>query len=721
MALKSAARWVVWSVLFIIPFLPLVVFNDTFFPFITSKGFVFRMLVEVGVGAWLLLALSDKAYRPKFSWTLALYAGLMAWMFVANLFAVNAHKAFWSNYERMDGWVTIVHVFLFFIIATSVLSADKLWKRWWMTVLGASVLVAGHGVLQLLCAGNACAQNFPIHQGGARVDANFGNAIYLAVYFMFTVLVAVWQAIESKGWLRYSLIALAVLETILIFFSATRGVILGLFAAAGFVALLWMTSAKGKGRTIAAGVIAALVLMAGGFFLIRDSSFVQNEPTLTRLASVFNASELKVRMTLWGMALQGSAERPITGWGQEGYNYVFNKYYQPSLYAQEPWFDRAHNMYLDWLIAGGIPALLLFVGLLGTAMLALYRSKVPKAQKLLLLGALAGYALQAVTAFDNLFSYVLLAGVLAMAHDASARPVKRFQELAEVDSNTLGTVGAPVLLVATVAVLWVVNIPSMQAAGDLIKATRQAQNPSVAIATYTQAVNRGSFASQEIDEQILTYANAIGNIPSVPADVRQAVFTFALTEMQKEVLRTSTDARTRLIYAGGLRSAGDIAGFNKEIDAALALSPKKQTLYIQKGIVAWQAGDKASAAKLFQQAYDLDTSFKTVAMYAAIGRIITGDIVGGKALLVEKHGTTAIDDDILRFAFYEGKMFSELVDSAKAGVENSPQNPQSHLILVQAYILAGRLAEARTELQATLTAFPETATAAAPFSKQLGL
>ncbi len=715
------AQWVAWGALFAIPFLPLVVFNDTFFPFITSKGFLFRILIGIAAGAWLLLALSDKKYRPKFSWTLGLYAGLIAWMFIANLFAVNAHKAFWSNFERMDGWITIVHVFVFFIVATSVLSADKLWKRWWMTVLGASVLVAGHGVLQLLCAGNACAQNFPIHQGGARLDANFGNAIYFAVYLMFTVFVAIWQAIESKGWLRYSLIALAVLQVILIFFSATRGVMLGLFAAAGLVALLWAASSKGNGRKVAVGVVAGLVLIAGGFFLARDSAFVQNEPTLTRLASVFNASELEVRSTLWGMALKGAGERPITGWGQEGYNYVFNKYYHPSLYAQEPWFDRAHNMYLDWLIAGGFPAFLLFIGLLGSGLFALYRSSVPKAQKLLLLGALAAYALQSVTAFDNLFSYLLLAAVLAMAHDASARPIKRFEELAEIKGDTLGTVVAPVVLVATIAVVWMVNAPGMQAAGDLIRAAQQAQNPTNALASYTQAVGRGSFATQEINEQLLAYANTIGGQPTVPMDIRQAAFTLALSEMQKEIQRAPNDARTRLIYAGGLRSAGDFAGFIREIDAAIALSPKKQNLYIQKGIALWQSGDKAGAATLFQSAYELDTSFKNTATYAAVGRIITGDTDGGRALLMEKHGTTAIDDDVLRFAYFEAKMFSELIESAKARIQNAPQDPQARFILVQAYMFAGRVAEARTELTETVAAYPQVKDVAAQLAKQLGL
>lgn len=721
MAIQSFAKWTVWSVLFLIPFLPLVVFNDTFFPFITSKGFLFRILVEIGVGAWILLALCDKRYRPKFSWTLVLYGALIAWMFVANLFAVNAHKAFWSNYERMDGWITIVHVFAFFIIASSVLSADKLWKKWWMTMIAASTLVAGHGLLQLLCANASCAAQFPIHQGGARLDANFGNAIYFAVYLMFMVLIALWQAIESKGWLRYLLVALAVLQTILIFFSATRGVILGLFAALGFVAFLWILSSKGKGRVIAGSILAGLVLIAGGFFLMRDSAFVQNDPTLTRLASIFNAQELKVRGTLWNMAGQGFAARPITGWGQEGYNYVFNTYYHPSLYAQEPWFDRAHNMYLDWLIAGGLPAFLLFVGLLIVAGLALYRSSVPKPQKILLLGALVGYALQAVTAFDNLFSYVLLASVLAMAHDASARPVKRFNELPEASSTTLSTVAMPVVLVATVAIVWLVNMPGMQAANDLIVGAQQAQNPQAAFAAYKTALSRGSFATQEINEQVLTYANMLASQPSVPMDVKQAAFTLALTEMQKEVQRAPKDARVRLMYAGGLRSAGDLAGFNAEIDAAIALSPKKQNLYIQKGIAAWQSGNRVDAGKLFDYAYQLDTSFPNVATYAAIGRMINGDQQGARELLIQAHGTTAVDDDTLRYAFYEQKMYPELVESAKARVKNMPQDPQSYMILVQAYVLSGRMNEARGELEAAAAAFPQMAATFAEVKKQLGL
>lgn len=713
MALKSAARWAVFGVLFIIPFLPLFVANGFFFPFITSKGFAFRILVEIGVGAWVLLAFADKNYRPKFSWTLALYTAFVVWMFIADLFAVNPHKAFWSNYERMDGWVTMIHAFLFFIVAGSVLSAEKLWKRWWLTVLGASVLVSLYGLWQLF--GFAA-----IHQGGTRADASFGNAIYLAVYLMFTVLVALWQAIESRGWLRYALVALAAIQVVIIFATATRGVILGLFAAAIFVSVAWAMKSGGKGKNVAIGAIVALVLVAGGFFLARDTQFVRSEPTLARLATVFEAGELKVRSTLWGMAYEGFLERPITGWGQEGYNYVFNKYYKPSLYAQEAWFDRAHNTYLDWLIAGGAPALILFLVLLVSALVALYRGSGSKAEKFLLMGALVGYALQAVSAFDNLFSYILLAAILAVAHERSARPIEQFERRGEAGSTALGTAVAPVVLVATIAALWIVNVPGMQGSGDLIAAAQQGGNPSAALAAYQKASSSGSFATQEIAEQALTFATNVGQQAAVPAETRGSLYVFALGLMQKEATRAPQDARIRLMYAQGLRAAGDTQGYEREIEAARSLSPKKQTILFQKGITEWQAGDRTTAARDFEEGYELDTSFASAAEYAAVGRIITGDVAGGKALLVEKFGTPYVDNDLLRFAYYDAKLYSDLVEVAKLHVANVPADVNAHFLLAQAYAVAGRFQEARAEVQATIAAHPDAASAGAQLLQQLG-
>ncbi|HQT83005.1 MAG TPA: hypothetical protein PLW99_02565, partial [Candidatus Paceibacterota bacterium] len=74
---KQIARWTALTALFLIPFTPLLITNSYFFPFITGKAFYFRILVEILVAAWVVLALLDKEYRPRFSWIGAAVVGFV--------------------------------------------------------------------------------------------------------------------------------------------------------------------------------------------------------------------------------------------------------------------------------------------------------------------------------------------------------------------------------------------------------------------------------------------------------------------------------------------------------------------------------------------------------------------------------------------------------------------------------------------------------------------
>ena len=531
--------------------------------------------------------------------------------------------------------------------------------------------------------------------------------------------IAIWQAIESKGWLRYSLIALAALQAMLIFYTATRGVILALFAGTALVAFLWMLTSGKKTRTIAGGVLVGLVVIAGSFFVARDTEFVKNDPVLARISSVFHANELIVRTTLWTMAYEGFQERPITGWGHEGYNYIFNEYYKPSLYAQEPWFDRAHSTYLDWLVAGGLPAALLFIGLLIAAFLALFRSKASPAERFILIGILAAYAVQAIAAFDNLFSYILLAAVLAMAHDKSARPISTLEKAPALSESVTATVALPVVLVGTIAIVWMVNMPSIDASKDLIRAAGS-RDAAQAVHYLQSADARGSFAGQEIMEQMMTFISNIVAQPSVPNEVKQAAITLAFTRAEAEIARAPKDARIHLIYSQGLRAVGNQAGYAKEIDAAQALSPKKQSIIFQRGIEKWQSGDRAGAATDFAEGYALETKNEQGAAYAASGRFILGDIAGGKAVLLERFGTPTVDLEALRFAYYEAKMYEELLATSRLRVENMNGAPDARFLLAQAYVASGRVQDARREIQETIAAHPEVAETGAALLQQLG-
>jgi O-antigen ligase len=698
--LKTTARWTVYLALFLVPFIPLYVANQLFFPFITGKGFAFRILVEVALAGYVVLAFLDTKYRPKISWVLTLYTALVGWMVVANALAVNPHKAFWSNFERMDGFVTLVHVFVFFIVLSSVLTADKLWRKWWLFFVAGATMLCGYGLLQL--AGVA-----EIHQGSSRVDASIGNAAYLAVYLLFATAIALWQGLESRGWVRYTLFGISGLCAIIIFATATRGAVLGLFGAVALGSVLWMLEAgKKKVRIAAGGVLLALVVLTGAFFSLKETPFIQNDPTLSRIASI-SAADGSTRFTLWSMAAQGVAERPVFGWGQEGFNYVFQKYYRPSLFAQEPWFDRAHNTYIDWLIAGGIPALLLFAALLASAVITLYRKTVSRPERILLIAALAAYAFQALFVFDNLMSYIGLAALLAAAHAAGGVPSKRLMSLPEVRPQSASATLVPIILTLTVATVWMVNVPSIAQASRLVTALGYSQQkPAEALALFKEAASERGLGDQEVSEQFLTFASSMRSRGDVTEQVRSDIIVAALTRMQEQVVKTPTDARLRIQYATGLRALGQQQKALEESGSALVLSPKKQTIMMERGFELWEADKKAEARDMFRAMYELDTSFKDLAAYAAAGEIAVGNSIEGKKILTEAFNSPHVDSEVLVVAYYEAKQYDDLIAVLKLRLLNRP-GVESYLRLASGYAVAGRFAEARLTAQEALQKYPE--------------
>jgi len=698
--IAAASRWIVLGALFVIPFLVLYVSSTLFFPFITGKGFAFRILVEIAFAAWILLAAVEPKYRPKFSWTFVLYGAFVVWMFMADAFAVSPLKAFWSNFERMDGWVTLIHVFLFFIIAGSVLSADSLWRKWWLTFLSASALVSLYGVLQLMGV-------LAIHQGSVRLDATLGNAEYLAAYLLFGIAVALWQGIESKEtWVRYALYALVALQTVILYFTATRGAILGAVGAIALGSILWMFEAGKKGRRNAGIALAVLVVLVGGFLLVRHSSFVTNEPTLSRLASI-SLSDGQTRFTIWHMAWEGFLARPVTGWGQEGFNYVFNTYFDPSLYGQEAWFDRAHNVFLDWLLAGGAPALLLFLALLISAVIAYYRGNGTRNERVMLTAALAAYAFQALFVFDNLFSYIPLAALLALAHTATARPWKQLQTMPAVSAASAATIGAPIVLVGFVVICWFVNVPNVSAATDLLSGLTTSGGVDKNLAYFKSAASDGSFAAQEISEQAVSFAATLAQQQG-QSDAKTAFIAFAVDEINKEIQARPKDARIYLEASLVYRASGDLQDALKTTQTALALSPNKQQILIEEGTTYWQLGDNAKANADYQKAYELATANDDAAAYAAAGDFLVGNAAAGRELLIGHFGTTTVDNDVLMYVYFQLKMYDELTAILELRFKNSG-SVNDGFRLASAYATFGRYADARAAIQKVIELHPDAA------------
>ena len=711
---KQVARWVALGTLFLIPLAPLIVANTFFFPFITGKAFYFRILVEIAVVAWAVLACLDKEYRPRLSLVGAAVVAFVPWMFVADSFAPNAAKAFWSNFERMEGWVLLVHLLGFFFASSAVLRVEKQWRAWFLTSLAVSFAVSIYALFQLF--GGAA-----IHQGSTRIDASFGNSAYLAIYLLFNIFIAGWLALtERRAWLKWSLIALAVLEAALLFFTETRGTVWGLIGALGLAALLTALTAGKRVRSYAAGALVLLVLLAGSLYLGRDSAFVQGNHVLQRVSAV-SIADLQTRFTIWHMAYQGFLASPVVGWGQEGFNYVFNRFYDPSLYHQEPWFDRAHNTFIDWLIAGGLPAFLLFISLFASAIWLLWtRSELSRPERIALTSALVGYAFHNLLVFDNLYSYIYFFAILALIDSQVARPLKACERAPELDATSGVTYALPIASVVAFGLVWFANVPGMMAATNLITAlSPSASGPSGNIAAFENLIAHPGHAEQEIREQLVSFASAMVQSQGVTDDEKRQATALAVEQMKKQVARYPLDTRGQLQLAYAYRAAGDVQNALAATLAATKLSPTMEQVWIFAGAAAWDAGDMLSAERYFDTAYALAPEFTDLAPYAAAGAYAAGHAEKGDALLTAVYGTDIVDNDTLAVAYYRTNDWPRLIRLWKLRVAAPNASPQTFFSLAAAYYTAGDSAGAINTIRETIARFPETADAGAAAITQI--
>ncbi|HFC10787.1 MAG TPA: O-antigen ligase family protein [Candidatus Kaiserbacteria bacterium] len=700
---KKIALWVTLAGLFLVPFTPIIVLNGFFFPFITGKAFFFRIAVEIAFAGWAVLAFADKRYRPRWSFISIALIAFVAWMFVADAFAVNPAKAFWSNFERMEGWVTLLHLLMFFVVSSTVLRVEKKWRAWWYTSVAVASYIIVYGLLQL--AGVAA-----IHQGSVRVDASLGNAAYLAVYMLFNVFVSSWLALTTKRrWLRYFLFTIAIFSAWILFATATRGTILGLGGGLFISAVLALFTMGKRVRGFAGGAVLLIVLVAGGFWLAKDTGVIRHDPVLGRIASI-SLAQGQTRFEIWHIALDGVTESPKTvlvGWGQEGFNYVFNKYYNPSLYKQEQWFDRAHNAFIDWLVAGGVPAFLLYISLFISALWVLWKEPFSRAEQIAFTALLAGYAFHNLFVFDNITSYIVFIALLSLIDSGANKPIKKFENAREVSPENLKSIVAPVVGAVFVGVILLVDMPGINASRGLIKALTPQKTFAQNIQAWRYEVAHPAFASQEVREQLLSYAMQIVHDPRVSLANKREIATLAISEMQKEVAELPQDARIRFELAVGYASFGNYKEALKQISTAIALSPKKETMILEEGVIRLQSGDKAGAAKAFKKAYMLAPHFRGLVSYGAAGYILSGDMRSAEALLMKTFGTTTVDRPALIEAYAYSKKYAPLIDIYSARVAKQGSSVEDSFRLAVAEAAYGRIHTAVARIRTTIASHPE--------------
>lgn len=599
---SQTLKRIIFAGLFVIPFIPFLVFSPLFFPFITSKAFAFRIIVEIIFGAWVVLALIAKEYRPKSSPILIAVGAFLFVVGLANLFGMEPAKSFWSNFERMEGYVTMLHLGALFLITSTVFKARE-WKWWWNTTLVASLLMIFYSTFQLLGV-------IEINQGGARVDGTLGNAAYLALYFLIHIFIAIYYFAKSKtSGLRWVYGLLILGQIVILYYTATRGAIIGLVGGLFVIALLNLTNKEDlRVRKWSQGLLICLIVLFIGFMSIRSTGFVQNSPTLSRFAHL-NISSLKTegRAFIWPMAIEGIKEKPILGWGQDNFNYVFAKHYQAEMFRIEPWFDRAHNIFLDWGISAGLLGLGAYLSLYIVFLYSLWKKTVlSRVEKSVLTGLISAYFFNNFFVFDNLVSYFLFFSLLAYVH-SQARDNDNQTKYTEDESRAI-SIGVPVMIV-TLILIYFVNIKPIVANTNLITSLQVAQTEGfdkrIAMQSFKKAYEASRLGRPEVVEWISTSAPNLLGDESISLEERTEYFRFTQEAILRQVEDLKGDPRYEMIAGSFFLNTGNLDEALKHLIEANRLIPEKQAILWNIGQALYYKQDYVNALQAFKDAYDL--------------------------------------------------------------------------------------------------------------------
>jgi O-antigen ligase/tetratricopeptide (TPR) repeat protein len=704
--MKDLLQAIVFGGLFLIPLLPFYVENDFFFPFITGKNFAFRIIVEIVFASWILLALFDTRYRPKFSWILPAFGSLLVVMFFANWFGEYPLKSFMSNFERMDGYVTLVHVFLYTLVLGSVLTTQKLWSYFLHTSLAVALLVALYGL----------GQQTGLFEGGRdRVDSRLGNAAYMAVYMLFHIFFTAFLALRSKvkaHQIGYAVVGLILAYTLLQ--TGTRGTFLGLVggmgAAVAYVALFGRRVPQL--RKYAIGGVFALVVASLLFIGVRDTDYVQNTGPLARIANIDLQEDLVVRTTIWGLAWEGVQERPLLGWGQGNFNYVFNEKYEPSLYAQEQWFDRVHNIFFDWLIAGGFLGFIAYFSIMAAVVYYLLirpvfmhrESSFSVLENAVLFGLVVGYLMHNLVVFDNIISYIFYGTLLALVHMRVAKPIPKV-EAYNIAPQMVTQFATPIVIIVAGFSVYFVNVPGIVAAGDIIDALT-ASTVTERLEEFNSALEQDSFADQEIVEQLAQQAMTIVRNQNISPEEKQAITMRAELELLRLAEEKPGDARIHNFMATFYRAIGAIPQAREQADIALSLSPEKPSLFTERAIIELQAGQPAVAAEFLKEGFELAEENTRMRVLYGAALMQAGETEAAKELIGESYKEDfALNNYALSSVENAGEL-EYLAELFTIRVAEQPDNAQHRASLAFIYYQLGDTEAAIEVLEAGAEAVP---------------
>ena len=727
---EKISLWITRVGLWLIPVLPVYISSTMLFPFITGKNFAFRIIVEIIFAFWVGLAVLKSEYRPRLTPLFKAVSIFIMIVFLADVFSLNPWRAFFANYERMEGFMMIFHLYLYFVVLVSVFKTRSHWSIFFFTTLGASLIVSFIALLQKF--------GYRVSlQGGFRVDSTIGNPTYLASYLVFHVwlVMIMLRRFWEKWWLRLIFLGLLFFELMIIYFTATRGAVLALLGIAVpfLIAIFWLWprifSPAIFWRKFVLAIAVVFILVPLTFWQLRNTDFIRNNPVLGRLTKYsLQERTIQSRFMIWGMAYKGVLSRPILGWGQENFYLVFQKYFNPGLYAQEPWFDRSHNIIFDWLVHAGFIGLASYLSILVTVFWALFSGMKKKTislwEGIVISSLFITHFWQDIFVFDNLNTYLLFFAFLAYTQYLSVSPAFPVDTTGKTSAKVSGRSYFRAYSVTTALLVFLViagyflHWKPIKESRALIRALSVIQfkgSMDQIINAFQKALNYNSFGNTEVREQMANFARTVPGSDRFNPEEQKKIVDFTLQELRKEIDNPAKDIKHMLFLAAVLSRAQSLdPNYGQEAEKvlreAIQLSSTKQIIYFELAQLYLSQGKLEQGVETLRRAWYLDKSFKDAGLNLwLVGLAAKKPEVVAEVKQFIKIKEVKNEEGLSRL----GSLYQQQGDLAMTLeivarlVETVPENPKYRFAYGSLLAYFGRKEEAVKQLEETLRLKPD--------------
>ncbi|MBI2443852.1 MAG: O-antigen ligase family protein [Candidatus Magasanikbacteria bacterium] len=726
------SRFIVW-LLYLTLLLPLAITPGLLFGWHLGKTILFQAVVEVALflHCWRWLRL-DSRWRGNDIWWIVRRLTGLDWAVAAFLTVITATAllggdpvfSFWGNLSRASGVFTWWHFGAWYALARRYLLSrepERGRALVLMTIVAALVALTMFGQSRLPASWQSIA-------GGGII----GNRAFAAEYLLLALGIAL--AALAADWRNWSVtkrslvVAGAFLIISALFFSGSRGPLLGFLIALimGLIAgAMVLPMAR---RWCLAALAAIILLLVGGAWLAGVPTVTARFSLLPRLFDwrSFTTGTGETRLLAWGSALEGVRERPLLGWGWGNFEPVFLKYYRPRFlqygFAETVW-DKPHNFPLEVAVGSGAAGLLAYLALYGSALARAIRKvkqeAVLRGAIVILSVTLAGYFVSLLFLFETSNSLLLFWFILAWLGSQSGivarQPAASLANGRKLPGAIVG-LASVILLAGLVYSLGAWHLVPWRAA----RAMQRAATAPDANQWTSAAASALVLTTPKQDEGLIFVAEQFVRLDQAGVRLNSSstvATALRLAEALGFAARRHPGAAGYPIWAGQIYLVlgeqvdpryWEEAG--KYLEAARALSPRKQDILFLAARRYLLAGSFRQGIEILQEAVDIDPSIGISHFFLGLGYEAAGDRVRALAEIdrAPALGYLLNRDQTLHWLdlLATAKEYGRVIAGYQKLLNAEPENPLWYVRLAAAYAVQGDKIKARELAETIRKLFP---------------